>query len=107
MWDHLAPQLYKAGLLIDAYREVLEMLCDSFGRWAMACEKLDAEGMTAPGSTGNTVKSPWVSIRNDMWTQFCKGAACFGLTPADISSVQTVVKPTTEQTKQRFFGGNG
>ncbi|NIQ93298.1 MAG: P27 family phage terminase small subunit, partial [Desulfuromonadales bacterium] len=49
--------------------------------------------------------SPWVAIRNKMFDQVYKGAACFGLTPADVSGVRTVEKPTTIEAKRKFFGG--
>ncbi|MEN6334131.1 MAG: P27 family phage terminase small subunit, partial [Phycisphaerales bacterium] len=103
-WDRLAPALYEAGLLADTYRETLECLCDSFGRYTLACAKCDGdEGMVIGTDKGNLVQSPWVAIRNKMYDQVYKAAACFGLTPADVSGVRAVEKPTAEDDKKKFF----
>lgn len=106
-WDRLAPQLHAAGLLVDGYREPFECLCDSYARYVLACSKCDDLAMVDVTDKGNNVQSPWIAIRNKMWEQVYKGAACFGLTPADISGVRAMEKPTVEDAKQRFFGGAG
>jgi len=102
-WDRLTHDLFQGGLFIDKDRELMQMLCDSFGRWVLACDKLDSEGHTIEGSAGSEVKSPWVGIRNDMWAQVCKAAACFGLSPADLAGVRAVQKPSTDEGKARYF----
>ena len=103
-WDRLCVSLHKAGLLTDNYREPFEALCDSYGRFVLACAKCDGEdGMVIETDKGNAIQSPWVSIRNKMYEQVYKGAACFGLTPADLSAVRAVEKPSEDEGKSRFF----
>jgi len=100
--------LHEQGLLVDSYREPFECLCDSYGRFVLACQKCDDEdGMVTETDKGNAVQSPWVAIRKQMWEQIYKAATCFGLTPADLSGVRSVEKPTIEDGKKKFFGGAG
>ena len=108
-WDRLAPQLFDAGLLVDSYREAFECLCDSYARFILACTKCDAEadGMVTTTDKGNAVQSPWVAIRKQMWEQVQKGAASFGLTPADLASVRAVQTKTDDAGKGKFFKGAG
>ena len=102
-WERFAPELHRAGLLTSKDAMMWEMTCDSYGRWTLACQKCDADGMVTKGANENDVQSPWVRIRNEMWAQVCKGAACFGLSPADIAGVRAMQKPTTDDGKARFF----
>lgn len=106
-WDYLAKRLYDDGLLVGKYRQRLLCLCDSFGRFELACQKCDEEGMTFMSYKGNLLQSPWVSIRNQMYAQVKECAACFGLTPADIAGVRAVEKPSTDAGKNKFFGRAG
>ena len=103
-WDRLAPALHRAGLLVEMYRVPFELLCDSYGRYVLACEKCNQLGMTTTGSKQNEIKSPWVQIRNDMWKQTTDVATRFGLTPADLARVQGLDPPTADDAKSRFFG---
>jgi len=103
LWDRLSGPLHDAGLLCQLYREPFTMLCDSWGRYRLACGKCDSEGMEATGSKGNAVKSPWVSIRNEMYKQVVDLAARFGLTPADLAGVRALDKPTADNGKAKFF----
>lgn len=104
-WDRLAKPLFEAGLLVDSYRETFAALCDSVGRFELACRKLDDDpvAMVVETDKGNWVQSPWVAIRNKMYDQIYKGAACFGLTAADLAGVRAVEKPSSDTGKSKFF----
>jgi len=106
-WDSLAPALHADGLLVMKFRESFACLCDSYGRYVLACQKCDTEGMTIKTDTGYLMQSPWVSIRNKMFDQLFKAAACFGLTPADIAGVRATEKPLEDAGKSKFFGKVG
>jgi P27 family predicted phage terminase small subunit len=108
-WDRLAPELHAAGLLVDSYRESLEMLVDSYGRFVLCCQKLDEQGHTSTSSKGTTTKSPWARLRAEFFDQVAKGTSCFGLTPADLAGVRAVEKPLLNDGKAKFFRppGNG
>ena len=106
-WDRIMPLLHRAGLATRANRETLACLCDSWGRYVEACQECDAAGMVLENTFGNMVQNPWVAIRNKMWDQIYKGAAAFGMTPADLSSVRAVDKPADDVEKTKFFKGAG
>ena len=103
-WDRLCGPLFEAGLLVDAFFMSFEMLCDSWGRYRLACNKCDTEGMTATGAKDNPVKSPWVRIRAESLDEVTRLATCYGLTPADIAGVKAVNRPQTDNLKAKFFG---
>jgi len=107
LWDRLAPQLYQSGLLVDMFRELFAMLCDSWGRYRLACVRCDEAGMTTAGSKGSPVRSPWVAIRSECYKQAIELASKFGLSPADLAGVRAVEKPTSDNQKSRFFKRDG
>ena len=102
-WDRLVPQLFAAGLLVDAFRETFIMLMDSWGRYCLCCKKCNEEGMTTTGAKENDVKSPWTRLRAEFLEEVTKLAACFGLTPADIASVRALDVRTSDDAKAKFF----
>jgi phage terminase small subunit len=55
---------------------------------------------------GRSRRNPWVIIRKQMWEQVYKGAACFGMTPADLAGVRAVEKPPADKGKSKFFDRN-
>jgi P27 family predicted phage terminase small subunit len=104
-WDRLCPTLFQSGLLVDAFKECFILLCDSYARYVLCCQMLDQDGHTSESSKGSLTKSPWARLRSEFHDQVCKGAAAFGLSPADVAGVRAVEKPTVEDSKKRFFGG--
>jgi P27 family predicted phage terminase small subunit len=104
-WKRLAPLLHRAGLLVDQYREPFELLCDSYARYVYACRMCNTEGMVEMTPNGFYQQNAWLTIRNKMWDQVCKGSACFGMTPSDIAGVTAREKPNQDKGKERFFKG--
>ena len=105
-WDRIVPLLHAAGLATRANRETLACLCDSWARYVEACEHLRDESAVIKNRYGGMTQNPWLRIRNTMWDQVFKGAACYGMTPADLSSVKAVDKPPADDSKSRFFKGH-
>ena len=105
-WDRLSGQLFEAGLLVDAFAMSFEMLCDSWGRYRLACRKCDEAGMVTTGAKDNEVKSPWTRLRSDFLDEVTRLAGAFGLTPSDIARVRPLAKPTIDDAKKRFFGND-
>lgn len=103
-WDRLCGPLFEAGLLVDVFFMTLEMLCDSWGLYRLACQKCGDEGLTVKGSKDNDVKSPWVRIRGETLDEVTTLTGRYGLTPADIASVKALDKPQLDNLKARFFG---
>lgn len=104
-WDRLAKPMYEAGLLIDNQREAFAKGCDSYGWYELANQKCMEDSPISETSNGNAVQNPWWAVRTRAWEQVDKWLAQFGLTPADVSGVRSVEKPTAEDGKGRFFKG--
>ena len=80
-WRRLAPELCRLNLLTVLDYAVFAAYCASFGRWITAERMLETEGLTARGSTGNTVAHPLTKIATQSARDLCKFAAEFGMTP--------------------------
>ena len=57
-WNEIAPELYKLGLLSKIDKSALASYCDSYGRWAQACRRINRDGLVISeiGSTGHETK---------------------------------------------------
>jgi P27 family predicted phage terminase small subunit len=80
-WRRLAPELHRLGLLTVLDRSVFAIYCQTFGRWLTAERLLETEGLTARGSTGNTVPHPLVKIATQAARDVCRYASEFGMSP--------------------------
>ena len=112
-WDRLCPLLHRAGLATEANRETLAMVCIAYADFVEADQQFSKMRMKDGGrafvvktKAGGWKQNPLLHVRERAWSQFLKGAACFGLTPADLASVRAVEKPTTDE-KAKFFKGAG
>jgi P27 family predicted phage terminase small subunit len=113
-WERLVPILHKSGLATELNRETLALLCSAWADYVEADRQL-GETLNKDGSraliikTGNGAiqENPLLYVRKRAWEQVFKGAACFGLTPADLSSVRAVEKPSADGVKAKFFKGAG
>lgn len=113
-WERLVPILHKSGLATELNRETLALLCSAWADFVAAEEQL-AAARNKDGSrallikTGNNtvVENPLLHVRKRAWDQVYKAAACFGLTPADLSGVRAVEKPAQDADKAKFFKGTG
>jgi hypothetical protein len=56
---------------------------------------------------GTIMENPLLYVRKRAWEQVMKAAACYGLTPADLSGVRAVEKPSEDGAKAKFFKGVG
>jgi P27 family predicted phage terminase small subunit len=109
-WDRIVPILHKSGLATELNRETLALLCAAWADFVDAdqqlCDSADKNGkraLTIETSNGTPIQNPLLSIRRAAWEQVYKAAACFGLTPADLSRVRAVEKPEHDNAKSRFF----
>jgi P27 family predicted phage terminase small subunit len=80
-WRRLAPELFRLGLLTVLDHAIFGAYCAAFGHWMTAERLLETEGLTARGSTGNTVVHPLTKIATQAARDLCKYAAGFGMTP--------------------------
>ncbi|QQP93546.1 phage terminase small subunit P27 family (plasmid) [Skermanella sp. TT6] len=93
LWDRLAPDLFKMGVLTLSDASALEMLCISYAEFREANAQIERDGMTFMSENGLIKKHPAVGIRAEAWRRVMSGLVEFGLTPAARSKVQATPTP--------------
>jgi P27 family predicted phage terminase small subunit len=113
-WERLVPILHKAGLATELNRETLALLCSAWADYVEADRQLAAarnedggRALLIKTDKGGVMENPLLYVRKRAFEQVMKVAACYGLTPADLSSVRAVEKPPEAGTKSKFFHGTG
>lgn len=83
VWDSLASDLVAKRVLTpwDAY--AFTAYCVAAGTFRQASERLATDGLTAEGSAGGVIKSPYWQIMRDSLDMMVKLGGRFGLTPSD------------------------
>ena len=111
-WDRLVPELFKQGLATELNVETLALMCSSWADYVEAEMMLDStrnengtRALLINTSGGGVMENPLLYTRNRAFGQFCKMAACFGLTPADMAGVTKVPLPAKTDSKAKFFKG--
>lgn len=117
-WDRVTSLLLEHGMISEADRGAIAMLCTMWDRYVTAETMIEKAKETAPGSMGLFVKSPngfpiqspWLAVSNKAMEQYKSMCNEFGLTAA----ARVRVQPTTTQMelpgmsgapagKERFF----
>ena len=80
-WRRVSGLLDVAGLLKQTDRAALAGYCDAYSIWAKARRKIAREGVTAKGSTGNTVEHPCVKTVAKYLQLMLRYLTEFGLSP--------------------------
>lgn len=88
VWQRLAPDLQRSGLLSPLDADAFAQFCDATARHWEACEALDAEGAVVTGARGGPVRNPWALTWKDTAEVAARLGARFGLTPSDRSQVR-------------------
>lgn len=83
VWESLAPDLERQGVLTPWDVEAFAMACDAVATYRAARALVDAEGLTVEGAKGGRVKHPMLQVMRDSLTSFASLASRFGLTPSD------------------------
>lgn len=78
-WNFLIPQLEEMGLLGTLDKSLLAMLCQSYGRYVEAEEKLKETGTIYRTQKGNITTNPYLWVSNRALEQVLKIAPIFGL----------------------------
>lgn len=89
-WKRVTVELHRYGMISQADRGALAMLCTCWGRYVQAEEMIEKAAAQAPGSYGMFVKtpnnfavqSPWLAVSNKAMEQYKVFCAEFGLTPS-------------------------
>lgn len=87
VWEQLAPDLIRQGVLTAWDAEAFAMACDQVRIYREARAQVELEGMTAEGAKGGQVKHPLLQVQRDALASFATLAGRFGLTPADRSKL--------------------
>jgi P27 family predicted phage terminase small subunit len=101
-WRRLAPELHRLNLLTLLDHAVFGAYCASVARWMTAERLLETEGLTARGSTGNTVVHPLFKIATQSARDLCRFAAEFGLSPCGRAKMRAGWEPPP--TPNKFDG---
>ena len=83
MWDRLAPDLHRQGVLSPWDVDAFAALCASYCSWREAQQIVDREGVLVDGYRGSMVKNPAAQLARDYWQTFVQAAGRFGMTPSD------------------------
>lgn len=105
LWEHLAPRLYRLGLLTELDAPALAATCSAYGRWHTAEKHLAEQGDVVKSPSGYPIINPYLSISKAAWKQYRDGLQEFGLSPAARTRLH-VTPPTAPNAKDRFFPGN-
>ena len=97
-WDRQVEQLAEMGVLAKVDRAALAAWCIVWGQFIECCrvirEGTDGKGkdagLTAIGSTGSLVQSPYVRMRDAAIAKILQLAAQFGFTPAARSRIRAI-----------------
>lgn len=82
LWDELAPDLERKGVLTGWDVPAFAETCRWFGVYLSAMNRLEADGAIVEGSKGER-KHPAFQVARDAWDKFAQMAGRFGLTPSE------------------------
>lgn len=104
VWDRLAPDLQRRGVLTAWDVDAFAAFCVAVVRHRAAVELVERDGLMIDGARGGRVRNPAVQMERDYADQVKSGAARFGLTPADRSSVKAApAAPADPRGAERFL----
>jgi len=105
-WNRVAPILAKQGLLTEVDRTALEAYCIWYEIYRKLLAALNRKGKKAL-AIGTTDYNRVQSAMSDASANMMRNAACFGITPADRSKVQTEPDEKKDDPLEEFLSGGG
>lgn len=91
VWDRLAPDLVRVGVLTPWDVDAFGMLCRELTWYHKARALVDGSNVLIAGAAGRLEKNPALAVAHDCETRFNVLAARFGLTPSDRQALKTAV----------------
>ena len=82
MWQHLVPQLLKAGVLQMTDLHNVEAFCMAYCRWREAEIDVIDKGVVVTGAMGGPIKNPALTVINETKRQMMQFGALLGLDPS-------------------------
>jgi len=104
-WRYYGKLLLDAGLLTEADRMALELLCQAYGRWIEAERNVALTGTVLTSDRGNFYQNPYLAVANKSWDQVKRMLAEFGLTPAERTRVAAMAGESEEDLAALLFSG--
>jgi len=104
LWERVAPELSRLGLLTVVDLMAFEGICQSYRRWREAERSVTATA--AAGGLPMAVSQGLEGMARERFRLFLKSAAEFGFTPASRSRV-TATPPKPEDPFEDFAGLKG
>lgn len=92
MWNKLAPELSRLGLLTVVDIEALAAACVSWSLAVQAAKAIQEEGIIVPDGAGRVHKHPGFQILRDSLATFKSFASEFGLTPSSRTRLSAEVE---------------
>ena len=100
LWRELAPLLANMGVLTEADRRALELVCSTYAEYRHADDDVKVNGITyqTTSTTGDTVikANPAVAMRSDAAKRYLALIKEFGLTPSSRAGVKVETKQESD-----------
>lgn len=83
VWNELAPDLIRQGVLTAWDVEAFAMACDQVRLYRQAKARVKRDGVMIAGTRGVLIRHPMLQVQRDAAATFAQLASRFGLTPSD------------------------
>lgn len=101
MWDRVAPDLCRQGVLSMVDLHNLEAFCEAYSLWRLATDEIKKRGPVTTSFDGSEKKSPYATIVNECLRNMATFGALLGLDPG---SRQRLTGNTKQKPKNQFSG---
>ena len=96
LWKELAPLLSNMGVLTEADRRALELVCSTYAEYREADQNIRKNGLTyeTTGMSGDSIikSNPAVAMRSDAAKRYLTLIKEFGLTPSSRAGIKVETK---------------
>lgn len=90
VWERLAPDLIRRGLLTSWDADAFYVVCEALARYKAATQLVNGSALLVQGGSG-LMKNPALQVQAEAERTFLQFAARFGMTPSDRQSIKTEV----------------
>lgn len=101
-WYRITPELLKLRMITALDRAPLVALCQAWGDYIKACEKLEEEGEVLMSDKGNAYQNPWTGIKTSAMDRILRLSSEFGMTPSARSRLK-VEMPTEDEDMKKIL----
>lgn len=102
VWDQLAPDLIRVGVLTAWDVPAFVMVCEVLARYRQATKLVNGSALLVQGPNG-FVKNPALLVQREAEVTFAQLGARFGLTPSDRSQLKVEPPGASGQGAERLL----